>query len=235
MTNSKIIEKNKNSIILLDIAIPQQDGKTRRSIRGTGFIVSKDGKFITCAHVYNEISENERKFLGAMVPEKTDEKGITHYQRYEIELLKIENENDFALMKIKPEKKDNFKAIEEFGNSESVKEGDEIIFLGYPLALELIIMGFGITMNANQCIISSVKRRGQDGSLHFFMIDTHINAGSSGSPVFSKNSGKVIGMASGKISAKVPLQDGKQVDIPANIGICRPISYAVNLINKKYE
>lgn len=233
MKYSEIIEKNKDSIILLEIAIPQQDGKVRRGIRGTGFIISKDGKFITCAHVYDKIPENERDFLGAMVPEKTDEKGITYYKRHKIELLKMDKENDIALMKIDSENNSSFKAIEKFGDSDSVKPGDEVIFLGYPLAMELIMMGFGLTMNADQCIISSIKRRGQDGSLHFFMVDTHINSGSSGSPVFSKNLGKAIGIASGKISSKIPLQDGKHADIPANIGICRPINYANNLINIK--
>jgi len=86
-------------------------------------------------------------------------------------------------------------------------------------------MQFGITMTTNKCIISSVKRRGVDGSLHFFMIDTHANNGSSGSPVFAAETGRLVGIVSGKISTRVPTPDGKMIDVPANMGICRPVNY----------
>lgn len=230
MQISKIFDQNKNSIILLDLVIPE-GGKQKVSIRGTGFIVSKDGKFITCSHVYKQIPENELKYFGVKIPAEIDEKGITKYKRYNAELLSLDAENDIALMKIVSDKKIDFEPINNFGNSESVNEGDEVVFLGYPLALELIVMGFGITRNLNKCIISSVKRR-EDGSLHFFMVDTHINNGSSGSPVFLAETGEIIGIASGKISAIVQLPDGKKLDIPANMGICRPSKYITDLINK---
>ena len=93
-------------------------------------------------------------------------------------------------------------------------------------------IGFGITITTNKCIVSSIKRRGIDGSSHFFLVDTHTNNGSSGSPVFSVDSGEVIGIVSGKISSRIPGPNGQIVDIPANIGICRPIKYAVELVNK---
>lgn len=231
MKTSKIIEQNKKSIILLDIVIPQKDGKSKISIRGTGFIVSKDGKFITCAHLYNNIPENERQYLGTKIPTEKDEKGITHYNRFNVQLLEIDNENDIALMKISSEE-NNFKPIQRIDDSEAVREGDRVLFLGYPLALELLQMRFGITMSASECIIGSIKRRGVDGSLHFYIVDTHINNGLSGSPLFSVNTGRVIGIASGKISSKVSLPDGKVIDTPANMGICRPTRYIKDLIEK---
>jgi S1-C subfamily serine protease len=229
----KIIEQNKNSIILIALYIPEPE-KTNQgkvSIRGTGFIVSSDGKFITCGHVYKQIPPNELPYLEVSAVGKTDERGITHYDRYKAKLLKIDEENDLALMQIISDK-NNFDVIKGFGESESVKEGDEVVFMGYPLATELLGMQFGITMSTNHCIISSVKRRGVDGSLHFFMIDTHINNGSSGSPVFLKDTGKVIGITNMRISSKISAPDGKIFDIPANIGICRPAKYAIDLINK---
>ncbi|HBT81284.1 hypothetical protein A2757_03080 [Candidatus Giovannonibacteria bacterium RIFCSPHIGHO2_01_FULL_48_47] len=232
MENSKIIEKNKNSIILIEVFIPEvpESEKGKLSVRGTGFIISPDGQFITCAHVYNQLSENEKKHLRVNVPHEMDSKGITHYKRYGVELLKLDNENDVALMKIVDKNSGTFSVISKLGNSESVSEGDEVIFLGYPLATELLALGFGITMTTNSCIISSVKRRGIDGSLHFFLIDTHTNNGSSGSPVFLKSTGEIIGIVSGRISQKVDLPDRKLADIPANLGICRPINYIKGLI-----
>ncbi len=233
MDLSKIIEKNKKAVILIDVLIPGENNQSKVSIRGTGFIISPDGKFITCSHVYKQIPENELPYAGVSVPGETDQKKITHYDRYKTKLLEKDEENDIAVMQIVTDSnKKNFSAIEGFGDSEQVNEGDEVIFMGYPLATELLTMKFGITMSANHCIISSVKRKAVDGKLHFFMVDTHINNGSSGSPVFSQETGKVIGVASGKISAKVPTPDGKTMfDIPANMGICRPAQYAINLIN----
>ena len=142
----------------------------------------------------------------------------------------MDEENDLALMQIISNKND-FKAITNFGDAEKVKEGDEVVFIGYPLATQLLGMGFGITMSANHCIISAVKRRGKDGSLHFFMVDTHINKGSSGSPVFLKESGEVIAVTNARISHTIFLPEKKiKFDIPANMGICRPINYAIKLI-----
>lgn len=232
MKISKIIEKNKNSIILvaLYIPVPGENNKGKVSIRGTGFIISRGGQFITCAHVYKQIPQNELSYLEVSVPGKTDEKGITHYDRYKVKLLKMDEENDFALMQIISDEKKKFEPIQEFCNSESVKEGDEVVFIGYPLATELLGMQFGITMSTNHCIISSVKRRARDGSLHFFMVDTHINKGSSGSPVFLKDTGEVIGVTNRRISQRISLPDGKTFEIPANMGICIPAKYINNLI-----
>ena len=230
MKIADIIKQNKKSIILIEILIPRENNRKTISIRGTGFIVSHDGKFITCAHVYKQVPENELPYLGVKVVGKTDEKGITHYDRYKVKLLRMDEKNDLASMQIISDKND-FEAIKEFGDSEAVREGDEVIFIGYPLATELLGMRYGITMSTNHCIISSVKRR-KDGSLHFFMVDTHINNGSSGSPVFLQETGKIIGVTSGKISVKIRSPQGRVFDIPANMGICRPAKYAVNLINQ---
>ena len=228
MEITKLIEKNRNGVVLIDTVQQEGNNQTKFSIKGTGFIISEDGKFITCAHVYNQVAENEREHLGVSVPGNIDEKNITSYDRFKVKLLKIDEENDVALMQIISDKK--FKTIGEVGNTNDLKEGEEIVFIGYPLAVELLNMGFGLTMTANKAMVSSIKRRGVDGSFHFFLIDGHINNGSSGSPVFSVTTGKVIGIASAKISAKIQIPGGQVADIPANMGICRPITYIENLL-----
>ena len=236
MENSKIIKQNQKSIGFIDIRIPEKSdpNKNRTSIRGTGFIISKDGVFATNAHVYLEIPENEKQFLGFNIMSKTDEKGIISYSRYQIELLKLDKENDLALFRIKSSEKTFFEPVKSLGDLEKNNEGDEMLILGFPLATEMLVMGFGITSVANQCIISAIKRKGQDGSLHFFLIDTHVNLGASGSPIFSKNNGEVVGIVSGRIGIKIPipnLQENKALEIPANMGICRPVNYLKDLIN----
>ncbi len=236
MNIQKIIKKNRNAIVLIDLQKPGEGTQKQISIRGTGFIVFDDGKFITNAHVYKSVQENEMQYLGVSVPGKTDDKNLTHYDRFPVKLLKIDEENDVVLMQIASDNPSTgsgqrkFETIGKVGNSEAVKEGDEVVYIGYPLATEMLNMGFGITMTTNNCLISSIKRRGVDGSLHFFLVDTHTNNGSSGSPVFSVDSGEVIGIVSGKISSRIPGPNGQVLDIPANIGICRPAKYIENLL-----
>lgn len=229
MNIQEIIEKNRKAVVLIDLQKPLESGQKQISIRGTGFIISPDGKFVTNAHVYKQIPESELQYIGVSVPGEIDNKGLTHYNRHKTKLLRIDEENDLALMQIEAE---NIKCetVGRIGDAEKVKEGDEVVYIGYPLATEMLNMGFGITMTTNKCIISSIKRRGVDGSLHFFLVDTHTNNGSSGSPVFSADTGEIIGVVSGKISSKIPMPDGKVADIPANIGICRPVKYIDSLL-----
>ena len=223
---SKIIEENKKSIVLVDVHLPAEGTQIKINIKGTGFIISDDGRFITNAHVWRQIQDNEMAYAGVSVPGPTNEKGLTPYHRFKVEKIAIDDENDLALLKIISDKK--FEPIKNLGNSETVKEGEDVIYIGYPLAPELLNMGFGITMTTNKCIISSVKRN-MNGNLQFFLTDTHVNNGSSGSPLFNEQ-GEVIGVISAKISTRIPIQGGIIADIPANMGICRPINLAKELL-----
>lgn len=232
MKITQIIEKNEKAVVLIDIK-KSINNMPAVSIRGTGFIVSPDGRFITCDHVYGQIPTEDLEFIGVSVPGKIDEKGLLHYNRYPIKLIDRDPKNDIALMQIVSDKKD-FDFIQELGKIGETKVGEDLLFMGYPLATELMGSGFGITMTSTRCIVSSIKRRGFDGSLDFFIIDTHANNGSSGSPIFSSENGNVLGMISGKIvSAKIPTPNTRQtIDIPANMGICRPAEYISEIINK---
>src|SRR3989344_9407911 len=104
MNIQKIIEKNKDAIVLVDIQIPKENNQKTIGIRGTGFIISEDGKFITNTHVYKQIPENELQYAVVKVPGKIDEKKSMHYDAYPIRLLEIDQENDVALMQIISEK-----------------------------------------------------------------------------------------------------------------------------------
>lgn len=233
MEISKIIEKNKSAIVLLRLVKPMPNNQTAVSVRGTGFVVSEEGKFITNAHVYKQIPNGDLGFLEAQVLDHTNEHKIEFYKSYKVKLLMTDEENDIVLMQLLGSES-KFSTIKaKLGNTDFVKEGDEVLLLGFPLATELIAMKFGITMSANHCIVSAVKRRGKDGSLHFFMVDTHINNGSSGSPVFLRESGEIVGIASGRIGFRVqtdPTDQSKFAEVSANMGICRPINYAKKIL-----
>lgn len=234
MKNSQIIQNNQKAIGFIDLIIPNKDNpnQAQKSIRGTGFVISEDGTFVTNAHVFLEIPEKEREFLGFNLISKMDEKKILIYSRYPVELIKLNQEEDLALLKIKSNGQ-KFNFIKNLGSVEDIEEGEEMLTLGYPLATEMLIMNFGITQIANNCIVSAIKRKAQDGSLHFFLINTHINLGASGSPIFSKDSGKIVGIVSGRIGTKIPIpgqESDKNFEISANIGICLTVDSLKKLL-----
>ena len=125
MKIQEIIEKNKGATILIDVVVYGSNNETKFSIKGTGFVISTDGKFITNAHVYKQVLESELKYLGASVPGKVNEKKLTPYDRYPIKLLNIDEENDIALMQIVSDKK--FETVDKIGDSEKAREGDEVV------------------------------------------------------------------------------------------------------------
>lgn len=233
MKNSEIINSNRNGIGFIDLVTPDMasPGQGKRSIRGTGFVVSSDGVFATNAHVYFEVPESERGMLGINLISHTDEKGITAYDRHPVEFISVDMEHDVALLKIKPLHRHEFQPVQGLGDLAEMNEGDEVLILGHPLGTEMMMMGFGVTATADQCIVSALKRKA-DGSFSFFMVDTHVNLGSSGSPVFSKETGKVVGIASGRLGMKVTVPNVQMFEVPANIGICRPVNYLEKLINQ---
>lgn len=223
------IQKVKPAIGLIVV----HDNETNKfNIRGTGFLISQKGQLITNWHVCGSVPADEIQNLMIMLPEKTDNKGVTNYKSHKVSVVEKDKENDIALLQIANDQGLKFDYISDIEYADGVyKEGEEAVFLGYPLAAELIQMQFGITMTVNRCIVSCSKRRGSDGSFHFFLIDTHANRGSSGSPIFSLETGSVIGIVSGNIGQNIMMNE-KPIQIPANIAICRPSMYIKDLLEK---
>ena len=222
--------------MLIDLlkTVAGPDGKQGQqvSIRGTGFLVSPDGLIATAAHVIKEIPEGEVHLLGVGFKGKPDENGIRAYTRVKVSVYKVDSENDVALLKI--DNSSNIKypiSLESLlGKTEKLYEGDDILMIGYPLATEMLSMGFGITESSYSAIVSTMKRKADNGALHFFLINTHLNKGASGSPVFDLKSGSIVGIATGTIQSKTQIEKDKIIEVPSNIGLCRPINYLANLL-----
>lgn len=229
MKIKEIIKKYGNSVLFIGVKRPpNDDGKQSITVAGTGFIVSRDGKFLSNYTTYTEIPEQDFKNLYATVYDGTDKLGIHSFKSYPVKFISADRDNNVVLMRIVSDRK--FTNICKIDPSGIVDEGEEVMHMGYAMGIHLLTMGFGVTCSSSTCIVSSVKRRGKDHSLHLFILDTHAYDGSSGSPLFSIETGMVIGLISRKISVQVKSMDDTKIEVPLNMGIAQPAIYGLKLL-----
>ena len=112
-----------------------------------------------------------------------------------------------------------------------MQAGNEVLFVGFPLANDFLKIGVGITLFANKCIVGAVKYSSNDNKIDFVQIDSHVNPSNSGSPLFDIESGKIIGVVSGTFHNIVRSQE--LIQIPRNMGIVKPALYIPGIITGK--
>lgn len=181
--------------------------------KGTGFIVSQNGYIITADHVVNQASgdifvilTDGRQFKAIPVDNNTDA---------DVALIKIEG-TSFPYV--------------ELGNPDEVRFGDKIGFVGFPL-----VYYFPIT---NEGIISSkilYLYPGKQKSVNVFTLNSFVNQGNSGGPVFMANGGKVIGIINARAN---PVNENLFIKLPIGyspvmtIGGVDPIGLSVETYNQ---
>ena len=182
LSYTQVYEKNQQSIVTIWAADSEGVGE------GTGIVLTRDGYIITNAHVIE----------GAVRVEVV----LNNDLSYEAKLVGISPEEDLAVLKV--EATDLIPA--EFGDSFSVKVGDEVSALGNPL---------GYRMTLTPGIISSVDRElNVDGNtMHLLQTSAPINFGNSGGALFNDR-GQVIGVTAVKIVTEDGSTEGLGFAIP---------------------
>ena len=203
---SSLIKTVKPSIVTIST-----DGATR----GSGFIVSKDGYIVTNAHVMRERSGSASFSDGSVV---------------NVELIFIDPDRDFALLKAPEGRNYSFLAI---GDSTKCSEGDTVIAAGSPLSFET---------SFTRGIISSSKRAFPAYKSSFIQTDAALSPGNSGGPLINM-SGEVIGINSLKLSGKnvegmgfaVAINDVKRYILDKKHMDHEEIEKQLTLVGKKIE
>ncbi len=159
---------------------------------GSGFIISEDGEIVTNAHVVNQAT------IMVQMP-------AFGKHQFEVDLIGIMPEKDFALLKLRPDDK---ALIEKtlgklsylpLGDSDTVLRSQEILALGYPLGQESLKSTTGVISGRESGMIQ---------------MSAPINPGSSGGPSIDVH-GKVVGInSSGVVEAQnvgyiIPINDFK--------------------------
>lgn len=184
------IVENTSSAIVGIVNMQQQNDRFSRSSEmvesgsGSGVLIKKtdEGAFIvTNNHVIEGASEIEVSLHNG---EKTT-----------AELIGADALTDLAVLKIDAKYVDN---ILEFGDSSTLRAGDQVLAIGNPLGLEF-------SRTVTQGIVSAVDRdisvstSAGEWELNVIQTDAAINPGNSGGALIN-NQGKVIGINSLKIS-----------------------------------
>ncbi len=226
------IKKVRKSIV----AIGFEPAPNQITILGSGFI--SQGKLITCAHLLNNLTEEQIIKLKASVLVETTEKGLELYKWLPIRLVpgKKDIKNDLAIFEFLQEAPNYTEGLV-LSDSEKVQIGQDVYFIGFPYAAQLINDGFGITLVANRGMVSNIKPDGSDPNFTkvWFIIDAISNPGNSGCPVINAETNEVIGVMS--ISFRTPSQVFKEVtskdlDIrePMHIAGAKPINLVKELL-----
>ncbi|WIM68418.1 trypsin-like peptidase domain-containing protein [Corynebacterium breve] len=173
---------------------------------GSGSIISSDGYVMTNHHVVGEASS------GPAVIQVTMNDGSKH----EADFVASDVNTDIAVIKIKDVS--NLPVLE-FGESDDLRVGQEVIAVGSPLGLSATVTS-GIVSALNRPVRAS-QGGGESSLIDAIQTDAAINPGNSGGPLVDMH-GNLIGMNS--VIASLSASEGSSGSI--GLGFAIPANFA---------
>ena len=177
LTPAQVYARNVNSVvgITCDATATVSGQSLRRTVTGSGFVITEDGYVVTNYHVV----ENASKITV----------NTQNGQSYEASLVGRDNSADMALIKIDAQ---DLSPVT-LGSSKDLAIGDMVVAIGNPLS----------ALEATQTVgyISGKNREVSTDSnvVNMLQTDAAINSGNSGGPLFNMR-GEVIGVTTAKYS-----------------------------------
>ena len=227
----RVISAVKPSLVAVVTVLP-----TRRppiKILGTGFSVEQSNLIVTNAHVVPPALDKDKKErLAVLVGSGSDTKIY-----YIEEVLAQDTVHDLSLLKIAKNSELIPMQIDGMGE---VVEGEELLFSGYPIANVLglypvthqamvsAVSPIVIPVNASSQLNARLIRQLRDPFV-IYQLDATAYPGSSGSPLYRQDSGKLVGvinMVAIKKSKEHVLSD------PSGITYAIPVKYLQRLLEQ---
>lgn len=216
------IERVKPSIVV--VGTYKKTSSPQFSMRGTGFVISNGNLVATNAHVVPEATTPDDPVLVIQI---RNTQGETQIRRAHLAVR--DRSHDLALLRVEGPA---LPALP-IKNSNSVREGQNIAFTGFPIGGALgfspvthrgiissitpIALPGGNSQQLNEKLIRQLK----SGTFNIFQLDATAYPGNSGSPVFDVASGEVIGIINmvfvkGSKEAALTNPSGISYAIPGN-------------------
>ena len=171
------------------VSIIMSDKNAHAIAKGTGFLVSKDGRIVTNYHVIAEGSSAKVKLPDGSL--------------FAVDgVLAFDKVRDVALIKAHGE---NFRTLT-LGNSDRLQVGEDVVAIGNPLSLESTV---------SNGIVSGIRTDDERGG-KFLQVTTPISPGSSGGPLFNMM-GEVVGITTlyleggENLNFAIPINDAKRL------------------------
>jgi serine protease Do len=228
-----LIEKVSPSVVGVGTSYPprQPNVKGDRVVYlATGFVVADGRHIVTNAHVTDlKLDSDNNQSLAVFTG-----RGVNATAHPAL-VVRRDEEHDLVLLEIQGSKLPALR----LGNSDTVREGQDIAFTGYPLGMALGLypvthrgMISAITPaaqpSAHSDKLNSVKIKRMRSGFDAFQLDATAYPGNSGSPVFELNSGLVIGVVN-----SVVVKETKETMLtsPSGITYAIPAKYIKTLLD----
>ena len=201
-------EDAKARIIETVIAIKNQseEGNSESS----GFIISKDGYAVTCAHCVKAVQK-------LTVRVRLVHHGKNIDLNYDAEVVAVDAPNDVAVIKLLTDEEFEFVPLAPIGVKD-LAPLSKVYLLGYP---------FGVSrfdkMSINEGKVASYQRNNPNGRPDAINLDISAKSGNSGSCVIDGATGQVIGVLCGS-------ELSRSGSLTEEVNYCRPVSFVWDLI-----
>lgn len=226
---SETIDKVKPSIVA--IGTYQKMQSPQFMFRGTGFAFGTGNHIGTNAHVLPELTLPDGPEIAVLLAKRNGENELRRAK-----VLAKDPAHDLAVLRLDGPSLPPL----ETGDSQSVREGQEIAFTGFPIggalgftpvthrgiisAVTPIALPGGNASQLNARLINQLKQQ----KFNVFQLDATAYPGNSGSPVFDPANGRVIGVVN-----MVFVKGSKEAALTAPSGITYaiPVHFLLQLMN----
>lgn len=229
-----VIDRLRPSVVGVGMAYPPRQPNRKGdpvTYLATGFVVGNGRQVITNAHVIPaKLDEAHNQSLvifsgrGAQATAKP------------VKVVRVDDAHDLALLEFQ----DKALPALALGNSDSVREGQEIAFTGFPIGMVLGLYPVthrgivaAITPMArpveNARTLNAVQLKRMRKLFDAFQLDAIAYPGNSGSPVFEPSTGRVIGVLN-----SVFVKESKEsvLEKPSGISYAIPVKHVQALLSQ---
>lgn len=182
---------------------------------GSGSIISSDGLILTNNHVVDAARDGRAKV----------EVSLNDGRTLDAEVVATDPPTDIAVIKAKDVT--DLKPIE-FGDSDAVNVGEDVMAIGSPLGLSATVTT-GIVSAKNRPVQASGERGGEASLIDAIQTDASINPGNSGGALVDMN-GKLIG-----IPSVIATTGGGEAAGSIGLGFAIPINQAERISKQLIE